>query len=124
MGPPDCFPLCRAEIAGIELVVLAALGDELVVRAALDDAPLLEHHDAVAVSDSRKPVGDDERRAPLHQRIHAGLHERLGARVDGRGRLVENQHGRVGDRRAGDGEQLALVERLVKETMETKIDKS
>ena len=58
-------------------------------------------------------MGDDEHRAALHQVIHAALDDRLGARVDGARRLVEDHHRRVGDRRAGDGDQLPLALREV-----------
>ena len=97
------------KIAGIELIILAVLGNQLVVRAALDDAALFEHHDAVAVAHGGKAVRDDKRGAALHQGIHARLHERLGAGIDGAGRFIENQHGRIGDGRARDGEQLTLA---------------
>ena len=37
------------------------------------------------------------------------LDQRLGAGIDGGGGLVQDQHRRVGDRRTGDGQQLALA---------------
>ncbi len=101
------------EVAGIELIILAVLGNQLVMRAALDDAALFEHHDAVAVAHGGKAVRDDKRGAALHQGIHARLHELLGAGIDGAGRFIENQHGRIGDGRARDGEQLTLALRKV-----------
>ena len=52
---------------------------------------------------------DDKDRAAVHQRVHAALHDGFGARVDRAGGLVENHNGRVGDRRAGDGDELALA---------------
>ena len=52
--------LVLGQITGIELVILALLGDELVMAAALDDAALLQDHDAVCVADSGEAVGDDE----------------------------------------------------------------
>ena len=77
--------------------------------AALDDAALLQYHDAVRVADRGQAVGDNKGRAAIHQAVHAVLHEFFGAGVDGRSRLIQNQHRRVGDCRAGDGKQLALT---------------
>ena len=102
------------EGAGIELIIGAVLGDEVVVCAALDDASVVEDHDRVAVADGGQAVRDDEDRPPFHQRVHAALHERFGARVDGAGRLVENHDRGIGDGRARDGEQLPLALREVR----------
>ena len=84
------------------------------MRAALDDAPVVEDHDRVAVAHGGQPVRNDEDRPPLHQRVHAALHERFGARVDGAGRLVENHDRGIGDGRARNGEQLPLPLRKVR----------
>ena len=58
--------------------------------AALDDAAMIEHHNGVGIAHGREAVGDDEDRAPFHEAIHALFDQRLRARVDGRGRLVED----------------------------------
>ena len=89
------------------------LSNQLVMRAALDDASLFENHDAVAVADGGQAMRDDERRASLHQGIHARLNERLGAGIDRAGRFIQNQHGRIGNRRTRNGKQLALTLRQV-----------
>ena len=81
--------------------------------AALDDAAVVENHDRVGVLHGRQAVGNDEDRAALHQCVHAALHQKLRARVDGAGRFVKDHDGRVGDRRAGDGQQLALTLREI-----------
>ena len=52
--------------SGVELVVLALLGDELVVGAALDDVAVVEHHDHVGVAHGGQAVGDHEDGAALH----------------------------------------------------------
>ena len=97
------------EVAGVELVVLALLGDQLVVGAALYYAALLHDHDAVRVADGGEAVGDDEGRAAVHQGVHAVLHQLLGAGIDGARGLVEDEHRRVDHGGAGDGYQLALA---------------
>ena len=52
--------------SGVELVVLALLGDELIVGAALDDVAVVEHHDHVGVAHGGQAVGDHEDGAALH----------------------------------------------------------
>ena len=84
-------------------------GEQFVVGAALDDAALLQDDDAVAVAHGGEAVGDDKRRAALHQRVHASLHEGLSAGVDAAGCLVKDQDWRVGNRGTGDGQQLAFT---------------
>ena len=96
-------------VAGVELVVPALLGDQLVVAAPLDDPALFQDHDAVGVLDGGEPVGDDEGGPPGHQGVHARLDQGLGPGVDGAGGLVQDQHRRVGHRRPGDGQQLPLA---------------
>ena len=44
-----CFWLFKLECAGIELVISALLGNQVVVRAAFNDAAMVEHHDRVGV---------------------------------------------------------------------------
>ena len=65
--------LFEFEGAGIQLIVLALLGDQLVVAAALDDAAVLKDDDDIGVLDRGEPVGDDEDRPPAHQRVHTLL---------------------------------------------------
>ena len=79
------------------------------MRAAFDDPAVIQHHDRVRVPDRRKPVRDDEHGAALHQIVHSLLHKRLGPRIDGRGRLIQDHHRRIRHRRAGDGDQLPLA---------------
>ncbi|KFI56632.1 HAD-superfamily hydrolase [Bifidobacterium callitrichos DSM 23973] len=95
--------------SGVERVVPTLHRDELVMSAAFDDAAGFDDHDAVRVADRRQTMRDDERGAPLHEPVHAMLDERLGAGVDRRGRLIEDQRRRIGDGGTRDGEQLPLA---------------
>ena len=70
---------------------------------------MIQHHDRVGVAHGGQPVGDDENRAALHQRVHALLHDALGAGVDGGGGLVQDHHGRVLHSGPGNGDQLPLA---------------
>ena len=81
------------------------------MRAFLDDRAGLHHQNALRVDDGREAMGDDERRAPLHQRLERALHERLVLGVERGGRFVQQQHRRVLEDGAGDGDALALAAR-------------
>ena len=107
------FSLIFSQITGVELVILALLGDQLVVAAALDDAALLQNHDAVCIADGRQAVGNDKAGAAIHQAVHAPLDQCLSAGINGGGRLVQDQHRGIGNRGAGNGQQLALPLRQV-----------
>ena len=93
------FELFKLECTGVELVIGSFFRNQLFVAAAFDDAAVVEDHDDIGILDSRQAVRDDEHRAALHQLIHTALDDGLGARVDGRGRLVEDHDRRIGDRR-------------------------
>ena len=93
VGAPRETHLFEFERARIELIVLALLRDKLFVIAALDDDAVFEHHDRMAVAHGGKAVRDDEYRPALHQLIHALFDERFRMRIDGAGRLVEDEHG-------------------------------
>ena len=81
------------------------------VRAARDDAAVVEHDDLVRERDRREPVGDDQRRAAPHRLAQAEPDPRLGRRVDRGGRVVEDQDARVDDECARDRDPLALPAR-------------
>ena len=77
--------------------------------APLDNAAVVQHHDAVRVHNGTQAVGNDEHRSAVHQSIHAVLHQLFRAGVDGRSGLVQNHHGRIRHRRPGNGDQLPLA---------------
>jgi hypothetical protein len=79
------------------------------VRAGLDDPPAVEHDDLVRVADGRQPVRDRDRRPARGELLERCLHQALGLRVEGRGRLVEDEHRRVTENRAGDRDPLLLA---------------
>ena len=83
------------------------------MRAALDDAAVFEDHDGVGVADGGQAVRDHKRGAATHDAVHTALDELFGARVDGARGLVQDEHRRVGNGHARDGEQLALALRQV-----------
>ena len=58
-------------IASVQLVVAALLDDQLDVGDSLDDAALLQHHDAVGDFHGGEPVGDHKGGAAGHWDLYA-----------------------------------------------------
>ena len=81
--------------AGVELVVGALPGDELVVAASLYNTSMVKDHDDVGVLDRGEPVGYDESGPSVHEPVHTGLYQGLGVGIDGGGRLVKYHNGRI-----------------------------
>src|SRR5262249_17437894 len=97
-----------AELAHVEVVVEAPGGHEVIVAADIDYAAVGDGDDDVRVLDGREPVGDHEAGAAAHHGRERFLELFLGAGVDARGRLVEDEDGPVGQDDAGDRDELAL----------------
>mmetsp|Transcript_78054 Transcript_78054/g.221315 ORF Transcript_78054/g.221315 Transcript_78054/m.221315 type:complete len:252 (+) Transcript_78054:287-1042(+) len=99
------------QLALHELEVGTSLRDELVVGALLDHLPALHDADLVAVLNGAKAMRDQDHRylAFRDHRIDCRLHLPLGLRVQGAGGLVQQQHLRVADHGAGDGDALLLA---------------
>src|SRR5664279_1406755 len=83
------------ELQCVQPSIEAAEGEQLGVRALLDDAPGVEGDDTAGPLDRRQAVRDDEAGAPAHQRLERLLHEALRFRIERRGRFVEDQDRRV-----------------------------
>src|SRR5690606_13017339 len=86
-----------------KLRVTPAERQQLVVRAALHDAPAMEQQDLVGVHDGAEPLGDDQGRTALHQILQRATDLDLGAAVYAGGCVVQNQNARIDDQRASDG---------------------
>jgi hypothetical protein len=89
--------------------VVAVQGQQLGVRAALDDAALVHHQDDVGALDGGQAVGDHQRGAAAHDAVERGLDVALGFGVERRGGFVEDEDRRVLQQRPGDGQALALA---------------
>ena len=81
------------------------------MRPFLGDAPAFDDRDTVGERDRRRAVGDHERRAARHHLGQRGADLVLLRRVDRRGRVVEDQHLRVGEDGARDRDPLPLAAR-------------
>ena len=83
---------------------------------ALDDPAAVQVEDVVGTLDRRDPVRDQEdgaspaaRTAGLRPRRKIGHHAVFGCGVEGGGRFVEHEDGRIAHYRTGDGEPLPLA---------------
>src|SRR5262250_3393903 len=84
---------------------------ERFVRADLGEAPVVHDHHAVRVLYRGETMRDDEDGAVLHQLAQRLLHQELAFRVQVRGRLIQDQDGRILQERARDGDALTLAAR-------------
>ena len=69
---------------------------------------MLHHQNPVGVLDGGQAVRNDEGGLSLHQVLHGPLHLLLGVGIHVAGGLVQNEHLRVVEHGAGDGQQLLL----------------
>ncbi len=81
------------------------------MRAAFDDLAAFEDQNLIRAANRREPMRDHEGRPAFAQAAQAVLDHLLALGVEARRRLVENQHARVGQDRAGDRHALALSAR-------------
>src|SRR3954470_19196546 len=86
--------LCRP--VAVEPPVGALGGQQLLVRALLDDPAAVEHDDPPGAPDGREAVRETAPRAAGQQPPQPGLDARLGVDVDVRRRLVEHEDARIG----------------------------
>ena len=84
---------------------------QLVVRSELDQLAAVDHADEVGPLGGRQPVGDHDHGPALEQPVDRRLDQRLGAGVEARGRLVEHEHRRIGERGPGQRHELLLAGR-------------
>jgi hypothetical protein len=95
MHPVADFPGGGALALGPEVGVEAASREELVVAAALREAPVVEGDDLVGRADCGEPVGHDQQGLARDELGERGLDEAFVGGVDGRGGLVERTMGGV-----------------------------
>lgn len=81
------------------------------MRAGFDYPDVFDDKNGVRIVDRRVPMRDDDRRALCHERFERVANLLLVDCVEMRGRLVENQHRRTFQERAGYGHPLALTAR-------------
>ena len=96
-------------LGGHDLPVQRGAVEQHAVLAAGHDPAVVEHHDLVGQCDRREAVGDHERGPSGHRLGERELDALLGGGVHRGGGVVEHQHPRVRNQRAGDRQALALA---------------
>lgn len=99
-----------AEVGVVQLGVVAAGVQQLLVRAFLDDLPGAQHHDAVGLLDGGQAVRDHDGGAVAQQFVQPLLDQRLGERVHAGGGLVQDDDLRPLQQHSGKGDKLALAQ--------------
>jgi hypothetical protein len=88
-------------LAGDQAGIGAAGGEEGLVAPGLDDRPVIEDDDPIGALDGAEAVGDDDGGAPGLELLERLLDQVLALRVEGRGRLVEEEDLGVAEDRPG-----------------------
>src|ERR1035438_8138229 len=88
--------------------VLAVEGQQLLVRALFDNAPLLQGADAGGPLDGAEPMGDDEGGAVLDEDLEGRLHGPFAFSVEGAGGFVQDEDGRTLEEAPGEGQASGL----------------
>ena len=88
-----------------------ALFHQLVMCATGDDDAFIHDNDAVGLEHSCQTMGDDQCGTAFHQTFERGLNQRFAFSIERGGRFVEQQHGRVAQDGARNGDALALTTR-------------
>src|ERR1043165_1106793 len=99
------------ELEVVQAPIQSVGGEQISMRAALDDAALGQHDDEVGVLHRREAMGDHEHGPVCHQAIDRFLHQPLRLGVERAGRFVENQNRWIAQQRARDRDALALAAR-------------
>jgi hypothetical protein len=81
------------------------------MRPLLGHAPLRHHHDEVGPARGGQPVRDGHERLPAVEALEGSDDAGFRLRVQGRGRLVQDEHGRATHQGAGQRDPLALPAR-------------
>ncbi len=81
------------------------------MRAAFDDAAVVEHQHLVGVADRAEAVGHDEGGSSGKQDFQGPLDAGFGHAVDAAGGFVEDQNPRIGQQGPGETDELFLARR-------------
>ena len=71
------YTLFQLECAGIKLIILSFLRDQLIMAAALDNPSLLENHDHIGIPNCGQSVCDNKYCTSRHKCVHTSLNYRL-----------------------------------------------
>ena len=97
------------ELALIQIGVHTLCNEEFIVRADLDDAPMIEYHNAGRIADRRQAMCNHEARPTAEQFFEGRLDEQFRACVDTTRRFIEDEDLRFGQDRPCNPDELALT---------------
>jgi hypothetical protein len=83
------------ELRLVEMSIQAALGQQLLVRAALDNSPAIQHQDQVGRQDGAEAMGDDDASTFCHYSLERILNQTLRFTIEMARRFIEHQNARV-----------------------------
>src|SRR5438477_1084354 len=107
-GCSCAFELFLEQLFVVQLRIIAAVSEQLVVCDALGDGAFDQDDDLVGVANGGGAVRNQNRGAALHDSAQAVEDALLGLGVDARERVVEDENARIADNGAGDGGALLL----------------
>ena len=84
------------KLCPIQLRIEPVLRKQLLMAPLLRNIAVPHRENDIRISDGRKPVHNHKARAALHELLHGTLDQMLCPRIDGGGRLVEDQDRLVG----------------------------
>ena len=92
----------------MKFLIVAILGEETLVGAALYDLSVVEHTDLIGILDRTQTVGDGHGGTGLHQTLQGILYQALALGVEGRGGFVEDEDRGILQDGTGDADALTL----------------
>src|ERR1700691_635250 len=96
------------ELQAVDVLIDGRGLQQLFVGADGGNSAAFKHNDAAGATDGGEAVGDDNDSTAFHEVGKRGLDQGFAFCVEGRGGFVEDQHGRVVEDSAGDGQALTL----------------
>ena len=79
--------------------------------ALLDNLTILEHQNLIRFLNGRQSVSNDKTSPALHECFHSLLNQELQPCIDRRGRFIQNQNLRIGQKSSRNRKQLLLTQR-------------
>ena len=107
-GPPRP-PLLGLLLRMPQACMAPVAGQQLVVRTAFHDMPVVDDHDLPGAGNGGEPVRDDDDGAILNQRLDGLLHGAFALGVERGRRFVQDHDRRILQQGAGDADALTFT---------------
>src|SRR4029077_7045019 len=95
---------------GVKLRVAATARDQFRAAPLFNNPTVFEHDDLIQIMNGREAMGRDQSCPAAHQFLDRFHDRRFGGRIEGRSRFVEQQNGRVFQKRSRDSNTLPLTD--------------